>query len=91
MSCLTYGKGGRSAMRSGAFWAGVLTGAAVGAVVALLYAPKPGPEVREDVAEGVRKIGDAASKRGRALLHRGRAKPDEAAGEEMTRSEESGA
>lgn len=68
-------------MRSGAFWAGMITGAVVGAAVALIYAPKAGDETRQTVTEGVRKITDAASKRGHAMLHRGRGKMEEKLGE----------
>ncbi len=61
-------------MKSGAFWAGLLTGAVIGAAVALIYAPKPGHEVRGDVSEGVRKFKQAAAERGRGMLRRGRGK-----------------
>ncbi len=68
-------------MRSGAFWAGLLTGAAIGAGIALIYAPRPGEETRENVSQGVRNITDAAKKRGRAMLQRGRGKMDEISGQ----------
>ncbi len=55
-------------MKNGAFWAGLLTGAVIGAAVALIYAPKPGHETRGDVAEGVRKFKQAAAERGRHML-----------------------
>ena len=57
-------------MRNGAFWVGLLTGAAIGAAIALVYAPKPGHEMRGDIGEGVRKFKDAASERGRHILRR---------------------
>jgi len=47
------------------FWLGMLIGAAVGAVGALMYAPKPGSEVRREVKarakEAGRKAGEALS------------------------------
>lgn len=36
-------------MKPGPFLAGLLTGAVVGGVIALLYAPKSGKETREDL------------------------------------------
>ncbi len=81
-------------MKSGAFWAGMLTGAVVGAAIALIYAPKAGEETRGDVAEGVRKFRDAAMQKGRGLIRRGRGKAEQAMGrldEEMGRAEEAGA
>ena len=54
-------------MRSGAFWAGVLVGALAGSVVGVVCAPKPGQQVRGEVAGGVRKLRDAAADRGRRL------------------------
>jgi gas vesicle protein len=48
----------------------VLIGAAIGAAVGMVYAPKAGEETREEVTEGVRKFKDMASERGRRLLHR---------------------
>ena len=66
-------------MKSGAFWAGILTGAVIGAAVALIYAPRPGEETRETVSQGVRSFADAAKQRGRAMLRRG--KGEEAAGQ----------
>lgn len=66
-------------MRSGAFWTGMLIGAAIGAAVGMIYAPKAGEEVREDMSEGVRKFKDMASERGRRLIHRGRHEAEEIA------------
>jgi len=57
-------------MRSGDFLAGVLVGALVGAAIGLLFAPEPGEETRERVAERARKFRDAASERGRGFLRR---------------------
>jgi gas vesicle protein len=66
-------------MRSGAFWTGLLIGAAIGAAVGMIYAPKAGEETRENVTEGVRKFRDMASERGRRLLRRGRHEGEEIA------------
>jgi len=63
-------------MRSGAFWTGLLIGAAIGAAVGMIYAPKAGEETREEVTEGVRKFKDMASERGRRLLRRGHHEED---------------
>ncbi|GMK39666.1 hypothetical protein PCCS19_27200 [Paenibacillus sp. CCS19] len=40
------------------FLLGALTGAVVGSITALLFAPKPGKELRQDIAEGAQKVGD---------------------------------
>jgi gas vesicle protein len=68
-------------MRSGAFWTGVLIGAAIGAAIGMVYAPKAGEETREEVVEGVRKFREAASERGRRVLRRGRHGAEELAEE----------
>ena len=57
-------------MKCGEFWFGMLVGAAVGAAVAMMYAPRPGEEIRGQVAERARRFREAASERGRAALHR---------------------
>ena len=57
-------------MKSGDFLAGVIVGALIGVSLGLLFAPDTGEETRERVVEGARKAKDAASERGRALLHR---------------------
>lgn len=46
--------------RGGNFWLGTLIGAAAGAAVALLYAPKPGEELRHDVSSTAREAGRKA-------------------------------
>jgi gas vesicle protein len=43
------------------FWVGMLVGLGVGAGVAMLYAPKSGPETRAMIKERARQIGDNAS------------------------------
>ena len=68
-------------MRSGAFWVGLLVGAAIGAAVGMVYAPKAGEEVREDVVEGVRKLREAASEKGRRVWNRARRRGEEIAEE----------
>jgi len=57
-------------MKSGDFLAGILVGALIGAALGLLFAPEPGEETREKVAESARRFGEAAAGRGRAFLHR---------------------
>lgn len=37
---------------------GAAIGAAAGAVTALLFAPKPGRELRKDIADGARQVGE---------------------------------
>jgi len=64
-------------MRNGAFWAGMLTGAVIGAAIALIYAPKSGAETRDDVVQGVRKMKEAATERSRHLFRRRRAEGED--------------
>lgn len=47
------------------FFLGALTGAVAGAVTALLFAPKPGKELRRDVADAAHKVGDKTTDLGR--------------------------
>ena len=47
----------------GAFICGLLTGAAFGAVAAILFAPRAGWETRRDLADGVGDLGQAARDR----------------------------
>lgn len=58
-------------MRSGDFLAGMLVGALIGASLGLLFAPEPGEETRELVAERARRLRETASERGRNFLKRG--------------------
>jgi gas vesicle protein len=44
---------------------GTLTGAVAGAVTALLFAPKPGKELRQDIAETAHKVGGKTAEIGR--------------------------
>jgi len=44
-------------MKPGSFLAGLLTGAVVGGVIALLYAPKSGKETREDLKRKLQEYG----------------------------------
>jgi len=46
--------------KSDKFWRGMIIGVVLGAVSALLYAPKKGKELRDDVAEGMREAGKKA-------------------------------
>jgi gas vesicle protein len=69
---------------SGIVW--FLAGAAVGAAVALLYAPKSGRDTRKYISKTTEKSKDAISEsgkelvdRGKELYDRGRALADEAA------------
>ncbi len=43
-----------------AFFCGLLTGLTLGAGLALLYAPKPGSQIRRDLADGASDLGQAA-------------------------------
>ena len=52
-------EGGYSSMN--AFACGLLCGAAVGAALALLYAPKPGVETRRQVSDSARRLKRRAS------------------------------
>ena len=49
------------------FAAGLLTGAMVGAGLALLFAPKAGAELRGDLGESVTSVRDAVARRYHAL------------------------
>jgi gas vesicle protein len=55
---------------SGLFLLGALSGALVGAGVALLMAPKSGAEVRHDLNSGLNTMRDAASRRYRDIADR---------------------
>ncbi|TJY43544.1 YtxH domain-containing protein [Cohnella pontilimi] len=48
-----------------AFVWGALTGAVTGAVTALLFAPKPGRELRKDISVTAQKVGDKTVEIGR--------------------------
>ena len=50
------------------FLAGFLVGAAIGAIGALLLAPKSGKEMRESIAEEGRKLRDRAREEGRRFV-----------------------
>jgi gas vesicle protein len=47
----------------GGFFFGLVTGAALGATAALLFAPKSGSDIRQDLAHGVGDLGQAAKDR----------------------------
>jgi gas vesicle protein len=53
------------------FFAGLCAGAIVGTGVALLFAPRPGAELREQLADTAARAGDAVSKTVDALAQRG--------------------
>jgi len=55
---------------SGMFLLGAVAGALVGAGVALLMAPKPGTEMRQDLNAGWGSLRDAAAKRYREMADR---------------------
>ena len=57
-------------MRSGDFMAGILVGVLIGGALGLLFAPEPGEETRELVAEKARKWKDVAGEKGRTILRR---------------------
>jgi gas vesicle protein len=87
----SYGNGNNAA-RGGEFMFGLLCGAAVGAAIGLLFAPKSGAELRTQLADSADKLRrragekyDQASQavneavdRGRDAVRRGREKFDEA-------------
>jgi gas vesicle protein len=47
----------------GAFFMGILTGSLLGAALAVLFAPKPGADMRRDLADGAGELGQAAKER----------------------------
>ena len=55
---------------SGMFLIGAVAGALVGAGVALLMAPKPGAEIRQDINAGWGSLRDAAARRYREMADR---------------------
>ena len=64
-------------MRSGDFMGGILVGVLIGGALGLLFAPEPGEETRELVAEKARKLKDAAAEKGRSLIRRGEEEPQQ--------------
>lgn len=66
-------------MRSGDFMAGILVGVLIGGALGLLFAPEPGEETRELVAEKARKWKDVAGEKGRTILRRVKEEAEEAA------------
>lgn len=49
-------------MKTGSFIGGLLTGAVVGGVIALLYAPKSGKETRDDLKKRLEEYGKEMEK-----------------------------
>jgi gas vesicle protein len=66
-------------MRSGDFMAGILVGVLIGGALGLLFAPEPGEETRELVAEKARKWKDVAGEKGRTILRRVKEEAEEPA------------
>jgi len=64
-------------MRSGDFVAGILVGVLIGGALGLLFAPEPGEETREFVAEKARRLKEAAAEKGRSLIRRGEEEKEE--------------
>jgi gas vesicle protein len=64
-------------MRSGDFMAGILVGVLIGGALGLLFAPEPGEDTREMVAEKARNLRDRAAERGRKALHRSEEEAEE--------------
>ena len=62
---------------SGMFLLGAVAGALVGAGVALLMAPKPGAEMRQDLNQGFNSLRDAAARRYREMADKATAMADE--------------
>lgn len=56
--------------REHGFSAGVVVGALVGAGLALLFAPKPGAELRDDLSGSMASVRDAVARRYQALADR---------------------
>ena len=63
---------------NGMFLLGALAGALVGAGVALLMAPKPGAQVRQDLNQGFNSVKDAAARRYREVADKATAMADKA-------------
>lgn len=57
--------------------AGILVGVLIGGALGLLFAPEPGEETRELVADKARKLKDAAAEKGRSLIRRGEGEKEE--------------
>ena len=74
------GRGGGGESESGARLTYFAIGATVGAVVALLFAPKSGRELREDLADATRKGVDRARETGTQLSARAGEYDESAAG-----------
>jgi gas vesicle protein len=49
-----------------------VAGAAIGATIALLYAPQPGHETRRIIGKKARRAGDSVAETGRDLADKGR-------------------
>lgn len=60
------------AEESKTYWLGIVTGVIVGAAAALLMSPKPGAEVRDDLAAGAQNL----KERGEDLIAGARAKSE---------------
>ncbi len=56
---------------------GFLTGGIVGAAIALLYAPKPGKELRREILEKSEDLWDDARERAAKVYNEGRKKSDQ--------------
>jgi gas vesicle protein len=56
--------------RDHGFSTGMMVGALLGAGLALLFAPKPGAELREDLSGSMSSVRDAVARRYRALAER---------------------
>jgi gas vesicle protein len=52
------------------FTSGILAGAVIGGALALLFAPKPGTQLRGDIGESVNSLRDALARRYRELADR---------------------
>jgi len=48
---------------SSSFWLGLFCGAAAGAAAAMLFAPKPGAELRRDVTDGASRLRHTAEEK----------------------------
>jgi gas vesicle protein len=66
---------------NGMFLLGALAGALVGAGVALLMAPKPGAQVRQDINQGFNTVKDAAARRYREVADKATAMYEQKTGD----------
>jgi gas vesicle protein len=72
-----YGELASGTTGTNGFVIGLLVGAVTGAAVALLFAPKPGSELRGNIGESMTSLRDAAARRLRDLANRASSEIDD--------------